>query len=106
MKLTPVGKSILILNNNKMLPCVSRCVAFTIKNIGIIILFACLVGWLDSSPIEILKKIRQNQKNCFGLGRDYENSWTWAGLNMSACASAIACVLTRATILGTLCIYF
>jgi len=34
---------------------VSRIVDFIIKNIDMIILFACLVGWLHSSPIEILK---------------------------------------------------
>jgi len=36
----------------------SRIVVFTIKNIDIIILFACLVGWLNYSPVEIKKKIR------------------------------------------------
>jgi len=39
------------------MPCVSRIVPFIIKNIDEIILFECLVGWLDSSPIEI-KKIK------------------------------------------------
>jgi hypothetical protein len=34
---------------------VSRIVAFIGKNINMIILFACLVGWLNSSPVEILK---------------------------------------------------
>jgi len=34
---------------------VSRIVAFIIKNTDMIILFACLVGWLNSSPIQILK---------------------------------------------------
>ena len=38
-------------------PCVLRIVAFIIKNIDMIVLFACLVGWLDSSPVEI-KKIK------------------------------------------------
>jgi len=37
------------------IPCVSRNVAFIIKNIDMIILFACLVGWLNSSPLEIKK---------------------------------------------------
>jgi hypothetical protein len=38
----------------------SRIVTFIIKHINMIILFACLVGWLDSSPIEIKKKLRHN----------------------------------------------
>ncbi len=38
----------------------SRIVAFIIKNIDLIILFACLVGWLDSSPVEI-KKFMQGE---------------------------------------------
>ena len=66
----PVGKNILILNNNKMLPCVSRFVAFTIKNIGIIILFSCLVGWLDSSPIETKKNEAKSLK---------KTALAWAG---------------------------
>jgi len=39
------------------MPYVSRNVAFIIKSIDMIILLACLVGWLDSSPVEI-KKIK------------------------------------------------
>jgi len=35
-------------------------VAFIIKNIETIILFACLVSWLNSLPVEILKKLSQN----------------------------------------------
>jgi len=34
-----------------ILSCVSWIVAFIIKNIDIIILFACLVGWLDSNQL-------------------------------------------------------
>jgi len=41
-----------------VIPCVSRFVAFIIKNINMIILFACSVGWHDSSPVEIKKKLR------------------------------------------------
>jgi len=36
---------------------VSRIVAFRNKKFYMIILFACLVGWLDSSPEEIKKKL-------------------------------------------------
>ncbi len=32
-------------------PCVSRIAAFIIKNIDMIILFACLDGWLNSLPV-------------------------------------------------------
>jgi len=43
-------------------------VAFIIKSIDVIILFACLVGWLDSSPVEIKKKIKaRTLKKLFGL---------------------------------------
>jgi len=37
-----------IVKNSKNLPCVSRIVAFTAKNIDTKILVACLVSWLDS----------------------------------------------------------
>jgi len=42
--------------------------AFIIKIlIDMIILFACLVGWLNSSPIEIQKKIKVlSLKTCLG----------------------------------------
>ncbi len=40
----------------ELLPCVSRIVAFIVKSIVMIILFACLVGWLDSLPVETKKK--------------------------------------------------
>jgi len=33
-----------------------------------IILFACLVGWLDSSPVEIKKIKACSLKNCLGWG--------------------------------------
>jgi len=32
-------------------------VALKTKKIDMIIIFACLVGWLNSSPVEIQKKI-------------------------------------------------
>jgi len=35
--------------------CVSRIVAFFVKNIDTKIFFECLVGWNDSSTVEILK---------------------------------------------------
>jgi hypothetical protein len=35
--------------------CAKDC-GFNNKNIDILILFACLVAWLDSSPAEIKKK--------------------------------------------------
>jgi hypothetical protein len=41
-------------------------VAFIIKNIDMLILFSCLVGWLDSSPLEIKKKLGTIFKNCLG----------------------------------------
>ncbi len=36
--------------------CVKDCGLYN-ENIDMIILFACLVAWLDSSSVEILKKI-------------------------------------------------
>jgi len=42
--------------DNGILPCVSRSVAFIVKNIDTKILFACLVGWVDSWTVEIKKK--------------------------------------------------
>ncbi len=33
--------------------CVSRIVAFIVKNVNMIILFACLVGWLNSSFLSV-----------------------------------------------------
>jgi len=77
---------------------VSRIVAFMIKNIHIIILFASLVGWPDSSPIEIKRKLRHNIKKkllrlMLGL----------ASLLESAHVCIIVLALTRATILGTPC---
>ncbi len=48
--------------------------AFIIKNnrsnIVMIILFACLVGWLNSSLVEMKKEIRHNLKKT-----------SWAGMN-------------------------
>jgi len=40
-------------------------VAFTIKNIALIILFACLVGWLHSSHVEIKNKIKMTFKTAW-----------------------------------------
>jgi hypothetical protein len=51
---------------NVFLPCVSKIVAFIIKNINIIILFTCLVGWFNSSPREIKKNKARSFKNCLG----------------------------------------
>jgi hypothetical protein len=54
--------------HKRNLPCVSRIVDFIIKIIDMIILFACLVGWLHSSPIEILKNEGTIfKKNCLSL---------------------------------------
>jgi len=39
---------------------VSRIVTFIIKNIKVIILFSCLVGWLVSSHVKNYKKLRHN----------------------------------------------
>jgi hypothetical protein len=39
----------------RFLPCVSKIVAFIFRNIGTRILFAHLVGWLDSSLIYFFK---------------------------------------------------
>jgi len=37
------------------------------QNFDMIILFAYLVGWLDSSPVEMQKKIKsQSLKTCLG----------------------------------------
>jgi len=70
------------------LPCMPRTVDFIIKNIDVIISFACLVGWLDPLPVGIKKKTKaQSFKNCLGW-HEYRH----------------ARALTRATILGTLCI--
>jgi len=58
-----------------------------------IILFACLVGWLDPTPIEIIKKIRHDL-----LKPD------WAGVNtgMAPCMASQS-GLTKVTLIGTLC---
>jgi hypothetical protein len=45
---------------------VSRIMAFVVKNIDII-LFACLVGQLDSSPVEIKKISRHYLSTLLGL---------------------------------------
>jgi hypothetical protein len=45
-------------DEEQMIPHVSRIVAFIVKNIDTKILFGCLVGSLDSSTIEIKKKVR------------------------------------------------
>jgi len=37
------------------------------KNIDMIILLACLVGWIDSSPVEIQKNLGTLFKNLLGL---------------------------------------
>jgi len=42
----------------QQVPCVSRIVAFMVKNIDTKILFECLVGWVDFSTVEIKKKTR------------------------------------------------
>jgi len=49
----------------RMLLCVSRIVAFIVKNINTKILFACLVGWVNSS-IEEIKKFKA-RKLKYGL---------------------------------------
>jgi len=82
---------------------VSWIVAFTVKNIAMIILIACLVGRLGSSPVEIKNKA-QSLKTAW--------AYAWAGINtgmgwfeyQQGNASSHARLLTRATILGTLCI--
>ncbi len=56
-----------------------------------IVLFACLDGWLKSSHVEKEIKARSLKKTA------------WAGVNTGH-AHASACALTSATILGTLCI--
>jgi len=93
------------------LQCVSRIVAFVIKIINMIILFEYLVGWLDSSSVEIKKRLGTIFK---------KTSWAYALVDVntgmgwhqnqhshvSACwvrSRAHAHALTRATILGTLC---
>jgi len=54
--------------------CVSRILAFIIKNIDMIILLECLVGWLDSSHVE--KKLDTiYKKNCL------ISAYAWAGVN-------------------------
>jgi hypothetical protein len=76
-----------------------RIVAFIVKNINMIILFACLVGWLDSLPIKIIKKIKaRSLKNC--LGMNYHMGWH---KYQHARANVRARALIRTTILGTLC---
>jgi len=40
-------------------------VALIIKNIDMIILFACFVAWLDSSPVEIKKNKSQLKKTAW-----------------------------------------
>jgi len=63
-----------------------------------IILFACLVGWLDSSEIKEIKA--RSLKNCLGL------CLGWCEYRHAhLCAGAIVRPLTKATILGTLCTY-
>jgi hypothetical protein len=57
---------------------VSMVVEFIIKNIDKLILFTCLVGYLNSSLVEIKKNIMaQSLKNCLGC-LNY-----WAGVNTS-----------------------
>jgi len=66
MKLTP-GQIFL----RQTTVCFKDCGLY-IKNIDMMILFACLVGWLHSSPVEIKKKIKaQSLKSA------------WAGTNNS-----------------------
>jgi len=72
-------------------PSVSRIVAFINKNINMIILFAFLVGWLDSSPIK--KNKARSLKNCLGLCFCLCLGWH---------ENQNASELTSATILGTL----
>ncbi len=76
----------------------SKIVAFTVKSNDMIILFACLVGWLNSLLVEIKKK-SQSLKNCVGLCLGWYN---YRRVHASARACAHAHVLTRATILGPL----
>jgi hypothetical protein len=74
--------------------------AFIIKNnrsnIVMIILFACLVGWLNSSLVEMKKEIRHNLKNHLGW-HEYRHGHASARANVTVHA------LTRATILCTVC---
>ncbi len=63
--------------------------AFIVKNIATKILFACIVGWLDSSTTE--KKIKAQALK-----------YSLSGL-LSARAPLFARMVIRATILGTLC---
>jgi hypothetical protein len=47
---------------------VFKACGFHNQNNNMDILFACLVNWLDSSPVEINKKIKaQSLKNLLGL---------------------------------------
>ncbi len=76
-----------------------------IKNMDMIILLECLVGWLDSSHVE--KKLDTiylkllDKCLCLGWG-EYLHE------HAGACERVIARILTRATNLGTLCnmLYF
>jgi len=70
---------------NLILPCVSRIVAFVIKNIITIIFFACFIVTLDSSHVDIEKIKARMLKKQFGFF-----------------ACACECSVTRATILGML----
>jgi len=88
--------------SNFITQCVSRIVTFIIKNIDLIILFACLVGFLESSHVE--KNEAQSLKNCLGLCLDW-SEYRHAHASARARAHAFASVLMRATVLGTLCIF-
>jgi len=62
-------------NSGSATMCVKDCSLHNQK-IDMIILIACLVGWLNSSPIEILKL----------KARSLKTTWAaWAGIHMQLC---------------------
>ncbi len=74
-----------------MLQCVKDCGLHNL-NIDMIISFACLIGWLDSSPVEIQIKLRHDLQKP-----------GWAGVNIGMApwmalitTHAIACAIARA----------
>jgi hypothetical protein len=82
--------------------CVKDC-GLDNQNIDMIILYSCLVGWLDSLPVEIQIKIKaQSLKTCLVW---HENRH---GLMHGPCKHthtiACACVLMLDTIICTPCI--
>ncbi len=86
-----------------MITCVPRIVAFTLKNIVTKILFTCLDGWLNSSPVEISKNKAQMLKYGLSLVRNGINMDKYCAPSIHKHTGARICMHSYiATILGTL----